>query len=128
MGYAEALAFVLKRWHWFAIAGLALTVWIQRGQVNRAKAARDDARAEVMAALRGARAEVILIKQGHERALDEYRKQVVEAQLEADSRAVAASDWQARYIAASRRGRTPAPPECAGAVKWLGEQGRAVAW
>ena len=117
MGYAEVIAFVLRRWHWFAIAGLAAAVWFQRGQVNRAKTARDEARTEV-----------ILIKQGHARALEEYRKQVAEAQREADSRAVAASDWQARYIAASRRGRTPPPPECAGAVKWLGEQGRAVAW
>lgn len=117
MGYAEVVAFILKRWHWFAIAGLGVACWIQLGQVRRAKDARDEARAEV-----------ILIKQGHERALAEYRAQVVEAQREADSRAVAASEWQKRYLAASRRGRAPAPPECAGSMKWLGEQGRAVAW
>lgn len=117
MGYAQAVAFVLERWHWFAIAGLCVACWIQRGQVRRAKAARDEARAEV-----------VLIKQGHERALAEYRQQVLEAQREADSRAVAASEWQKRYLASIRARRSPAPPECAPAVEWLAGQGRAVAW
>lgn len=117
MGYAQVVAFILDRWHWFAIAGLALTVWVQRGQVRRAKDARDEARAEV-----------VLIKQGHERMLADYRQQVKDAQLEADSRAVAASDWQRRYLASTRARRTPAPPECAPAVEWLAGQGRAVAW
>lgn len=117
MGYAEVVAFVLKRWHWFAIAGLAVACWIQFGQVRRAKAARDEARAEV-----------VLIKQGHERMLAEYRQQVVEAQREADSRAVAASEWQRRYIASAKSRRAPAPQECAPAIGWLAEQGRAVAW
>lgn len=116
MGYAEAVAFILKRWHWFVIAGLCVACGIQRGQVKRAKGARDDARREVAE-----------MRAGIAVATANYRKEVARAQADADARGAQADEWQRRYKAAAAR-RPPPPKECQAVSDWLAEHGRAVRW